>query len=288
MKQEYIANFLSYLSFERGLSSNTTEAYKRDLLAFDTFLKEKGCTVLEECKQEDILDYLLRMKVKRYAIASISRALVAIKVFLRFLKKEGILSKDVGADLELPKLWQFVPSVLTCEEVENLLNQPSGDSLVEVRDKAILELLYATGVRVSEVCSLKRTDIVEASVKVKGKGKKERVIPVGKKALLAIEKYLKLIQGESEFLFVTKNGKQIDRITVWERVKFYAKKGQITKKISPHTLRHSFATHLLENGADLRIIQEMLGHENIATTDRYTHISKKYLKETFERFHPRP
>lgn len=218
--------------------------------------------------------------------------LIAIKVFFRFLKKEGILSCDIACYFETPKMWQMIPDVLQIHEVEALLSEPMTEDAIGARDKAILELLYATGMRVSELCSLKIHDLSDTFVKVKGKGKKERLIPVGKKAIQAVDHYLLHFRGEvkeeSSPLFVSSRGNPIDRVTVWSQVKKYAKKAGITKEISPHTLRHSFATHLLEGGADLRLIQDMLGHEDIGTTDRYTHVSGAKLRAAFKAFHPRP
>lgn len=218
--------------------------------------------------------------------------LVAIKVFFRFLKKEGLISVDLGCYFETPKIWQLIPEVLQIGEVDALLSQPKIDDRIGARDKAILELLYATGMRVSELCGLCIHDLSDTFVKVQGKGNKERIIPVGKKAIVAVDHYLVHYRGEVREengpLFVTSGGKPIDRIMVWNRVKMYAKKAGIAKSISPHTLRHSFATHLLEGGADLRLIQDMLGHEDIGTTDRYTHVSGSRLRAAFKEFHPRP
>jgi len=196
---------------------------------------------------------------------------------------------DLGKFFETPKMWQLVPEVMSVEEVDQLLAQPSVEDAVGARDKAVLELLYATGMRVSELCSLKLHDLSDTFVKVRGKGKKERLIPVGKRAIAAVDHYLLTFRGEKgDALFLGPRGKPLDRVTVWAQVKFYAKKGGILKEISPHTLRHSFASHLLENGADLRLIQDMLGHEDIGTTDRYTHVTGSRLKSAFKAFHPRP
>ena len=184
-----------------------------------------------------------------------------------------------------------MPDILTIEEMDLFLAQPKNEDSLGSRDKAILELLYATGMRVSELCSLKISDLNDASIKIHGKGRKDRLIPVGRRALDAIDYYLIHFRGEAKEhrapLFLSNRGNQIDRITVWERVRHYARAAGITKTISPHSLRHSFATHLLENGADLRIIQEMLGHEDIGTTDRYTHLANSRIKDSFKRFHPR-
>jgi integrase/recombinase XerD len=284
-----ILDFLDYIRTEKGLSPHTIEAYGRDIELFRTFLGEKH---FKEVLSEDILSFLEFLKMRKYASSTICRTLVAVKVFFRFLKKEGEISVDLGRYFDTPKIWQLVPEVLSMEEVDALLAQPKTEDPIGVRDQAILELLYASGMRVSELCSLKINDLTDTFVKVVGKGKKERLIPVGKKALAAVDDYLLRFRGEMKeengFLFVSSRGKPIDRITVWSRVKLYAKSAGIQKEISPHTLRHSFATHLLENGADLRLIQDMLGHEDIGTTDRYTHVTGHRLKAAFKAFHPRP
>lgn len=281
--QARLLDFLDYLRSERGLSEHTVEAYGRDIRLF---LQQT-----QTLNPDAIYLFLDDLKQKNYASSSICRMLVAVKVFIRFLKREGVLETDFGSDFETPKIWKLVPDVLTIEEVDALLNQPQPQDAIGSRDRAILELLYATGMRVSELCSLKISDLNDASVKVCGKGRKERLIPVGKKALDAIDHYLLHFRGEAPErhapLFLTKRGKPIDRIMVWERVRHYARGAGISKSISPHTLRHSFATHLLENGADLRVIQEMLGHEDIGTTDRYTHVANSRIKDSFSRFHPR-
>lgn len=282
-------DFLDYIRSEKGLSSHTIEAYGRDIGAFADLLSVKDW---KRVTPETILEFLGHLKRRDYASSSICRMLVAVKVFFRFLKKEGEIDLDLGRYFDSPKLWQLVPEVLSTEEVEALLNQPRIVDALGCRDKAILELLYATGMRVSELCSLRINDLSDTFVKVRGKGKKERVIPVGKKAIEAVDQYLLhfrgLVKEESAPLFISPRGKPIDRVTVWNRVKAYAKSAGIVKSISPHTLRHSFATHLLENGADLRLIQEMLGHEDIGTTDRYTHVTGNRLKAAFKAFHPRP
>ncbi len=284
-----IRDFVDSLRSERGLSPHTIEAYLRDVELF------ASCLPIKEWSQvtsEAILNFLTYLQSKSYASASVCRMLVAVKVFCRFLKKEGVITIDLGRHFETPKLWQLIPDVLSQEEVELLLAQPKGDDFVGVRDRAILELLYATGMRVSELCHLRLQDLSDTFVKVKGKGKKERLIPVGKKAIAAIDYYLlhfhKNSNEDNPLLFLSQRGKPLDRIAVWSRVKIYAKSAGIVKSISPHTLRHSFATHLLDHGADLRLIQDMLGHEDIGTTDRYTHVTGHRLKKAFQAFHPRP
>jgi integrase/recombinase XerD len=285
-----LEDFIDYIRIEKGLSPNTVEAYRRDLSSFLHFLNGENSFRAEDFKEERILSFLSEKKNKGYADSSLCRLLVSLKVFFRFLKKEGILEKDVGKYFEMPKVWQLIPEVLTFSEVERLLGSPDPSNWLGARDKAILELLYATGIRVSELCNLKICDVDDCFVKVLGKGKKERVVPVGGPSLEAIDHYLIHFRKEagSDFLFLSRNQNPLDRISVYQRVRYYAKKSGIEKNISPHTLRHSFATHLLENGADLRLIQEMLGHEEIATTDRYTHISSYQMRQAFELFHPRP
>jgi integrase/recombinase XerD len=289
--ERFIREFLDYLQSEKGLSRNTIEAYGRDLHLFVSFIKGAGVSSVRDATGESIYGFLGSLQAQNYATSSICRTLVAIKVFFRFLKKEGIISVDLGRYFETPKMWQLIPEVMTIEEVDLLLAQPEAQDAIGVRDRAILELLYATGMRVSELCSLKITDLSDNFVKVRGKGRKERLIPVGRKAIEAIDDYLIRFRGKAESgeapLFISQKGKPIHRISVWSRIRAYAKSAKIAKTISPHTLRHSFATHLLENGADLRLIQEMLGHEDIGTTDRYTHLANSRVKASFKAFHPR-
>ncbi len=296
MPQEYdlaISDFLSYISSEKGLASNTIEAYGRDISLFASFLVSIDITSLKKVSSASLISFLSDLKDKQYASSSISRMLIALKVFFRFLKKEGWIDADPSQHIDTPKIWQLIPEVMSASEVDQLLQAPDRDTYVGARDFAALKVMYASGLRVSELCSLNLFDINEESVRVKGKGGKERIIPIAKVAIGAVDQYLgkfrqQVEKQEEPALFLTGSGKRIDRVLIWNRIKYYAKKAQIQKNISPHTLRHSFATHLLENGADLRIIQEMLGHASIATTDRYTHISQKHLHEAFQAFHPRP
>jgi integrase/recombinase XerD len=284
-----IADFLDYIRTEKGLSANTVEAYSRDIEAFGETLDVKDWKRVDS---DAVLHFLKVLKNKGYASSTICRMLVAVKVFFRFLKREGAVEQDLGLYFDSPKIWQLIPEVLSIEEVDALLAQPKGDDFIGARDQAILEFLYATGIRVSELCSLRISDVGDGFVKVRGKGKRDRVVPVGKRAIASLDRYLTLFRTEvSEDdapLFTSQRGKVIDRITVWNRIKTYALSAGITKSVSPHTLRHSFATHLLENGADLRLIQDMLGHEDIGTTDRYTHVTGNRLKTAFQTFHPRP
>ncbi len=284
-----VSDFLDYIRTEKGLSPHTIEAYTRDIRAFGNSLQEKDWKSADSAA---MVRFLEELKGRGYALSSICRSLVAIKVFFRFLKKEGAVPIDIGQSFDTPKIWQLIPEVLTVEEVDILLQAPRPDDFVGARDLAILELLYATGMRVSELCSLKICDVGDGWVKVHGKGRKSRIIPVGKKALSAIDLYLVNFRTEADSengaLFVSTKGKPIDRVAVWRQLKGYVKEAGIAKNVSPHTLRHSFATHLLAGGADLRLIQDMLGHEDISTTDRYTHVSNERLKSAFKAFHPRP
>lgn len=292
MKQHTLEDFLFYLGSEKGLSRNTIKAYRRDLRGFLDILEIRSIPNFSEVKEGEFLAFLDALKKKDHASSSIYRAVVALKSFFRFLRKERLIDTEKTLYLDTPKVWQLIPEVLSQEEVRTLLQGPNAEEPMGARDCAILEVLYASGLRVSEVCGLNISDVEDSIVRVKGKGGKERVVPIASSAVERIDHYLLYFREASgkrnEALFVSKKGIRLDRVAIWNRVKFYAKKMGIVKPISPHTLRHSFATHLLENGADLRVIQEMLGHANIATTDRYTHVSQKHLTDAFAKFHPRP
>lgn len=289
---DIVDDFSIYISSEKGLSIHSVDAYRRDIMHFVEFLAKSGVHNITDVKQEHIVSHLGHLKNQDYASSSISRALIAIKVLFRFLKRERIVEHNVALYLESPKLWQLIPDVLSGEEIENLIAQPDDQTFLGARDKAIIEVLYGSGLRVSEVCRLDIYDVDDDFVKVFGKGSKERIVPIGREAVKAIDHYLMFYrcQYESEEmkrLFLSKTGKPIDRITIWKMIKEYARNAGITKNISPHTLRHSFATHLLDNGADLRVIQEMMGHSNISSTDRYMHVSKAHIQKAFDDFHPR-
>lgn len=289
---QFKQDFIIHLRSERGLSSNTVEAYERDVAAFIAHLSQKNIHAITEVLSDHAVDFIGEMKRQGFASASTCRTLIAIKVFFRFLYREDVLDKDLGVFLDTPKLWQTLPEVLSYNEVEALLQQPDMETPAGIRDKAIIELLYASGLRVSELCGLGLYDIDDEQIRVMGKGSKERLVPIGKMALDAVDAYLMKVRSNFESdkekkLFLTEKGKPIDRHLVWRLIKDYSKKANITKNISPHTLRHSFASHLLDNGADLRVIQEMLGHAHIASTDRYTHLSRSHIQEAFHAFHPR-
>lgn len=287
-----VADFLSYIASEKGLALNTIEAYQRDINAFVEFLLHKQVTSFIAVEANHIVAFLSHLKAADYASATLCRALIAIKVLLRFLTREGVVAANIALCLHSPKLWQLIPDVLIYDEVESLLAQPIISTWQGARDKAMLEVLYASGLRVSELCGLDIYSVDDTFVRVMGKGSKERVVPIGEAAISAIDHYLLNYRAGVEnknqpALFLSKTGKRMDRIAVWRMIKEYGKQAGITKNISPHTLRHSFATHLLDNGADLRVIQEMLGHASISSTERYTHISRSHLQDAFQACHPR-
>jgi len=294
--RELIDTFLNYLSVERGLSRNTTSSYQKDLSFYMNFLEKHGFSSLSKITRNDIADFMLFQKDKGLASNSIARSLAAIKSFHRFLVRERILKTDPTILMDSPKLWKKIPETLSLNEVEVLISQPNIREKQGIRDRAILETLYATGMRVSEAVNLKvsNVNLDVGFLRCIGKGNKERVIPLGKKAIDSLKRYLEisrpvlLKKKESEFLFLSRLGKKISRQSLWKIIKRYARAARIKKPIWPHILRHSFATHLLERGADLRSVQEMLGHANISTTQIYTHINKDRLKTIHKTFHPRP
>lgn len=246
-------------------------------------------------ERDHIVSLMRQLRDQDLAVATLYRLLVSIKLFHRFLFGEKIISDDVTSVLDSPKLWKTLPEFLTLAEIENMLKAPNGRAPRKVRDKAILELFYATGLRVSELAGLKLGDINTDGKYLRciGKGNKERVVPIGREALKAHERYLKVRskllrrKENSHFLFLNQKGTVFTRKGIWELIKKYARQAGIKKSISPHTFRHSFATHLLEGGVDLRIVQELLGHADIATTQIYTHVSKDRLKKVHKEYHPR-
>lgn len=294
--RELLEEFLNYLSVERGLSKNTIASYKTDLASFLNYFESKGFNSIEKIKRDNITGYLLCLKDKGLSGNSISRALVAIKMLYKFLTQEHLVKDNVAGVLESPKLIRPLPNVLNLAEVEKLLAAPDSRNWMGIRDKAALELMYATGMRVSEMVDLPTSTINldVGFIKCKGKGDKERIVPIGSQAKGSILRYLEKVRpsllknGKDNHLFITRLGKRVSRQSFWKMIKKYAKKARIKKEITPHTLRHSFATHLLERGADLRVVQEMLGHSDIATTQIYTHINKERLKSIHKQFHPRP
>lgn len=289
---EVLDDFLAYIASEKGLSQNTIAAYSNDITKFSRFLAECGISTYEHVKVDHIVNFLSFQKQKGEATSTLCRCLIAIKVLFRFLSREKIIPSNISVFIKTPKLWQVIPEVLSYDQVTNLLSQPDATTSCGARDKAILEVIYSSGLRVSEVCTLDIYSVDDTFVRVMGKGNKERLVPIGQPAIEAVDHYLKYFRcrydSEKQLaLFISNRGRRVDRFMIWKMIKKYAQAAGISKTISPHTLRHSFATHLLDNGADLRVIQEMLGHASIGSTDRYTHISRTKLQESFEAFHPR-
>lgn len=292
---KFVQMFLDYLSVERGLSNNTILSYRRDLKAYLDFLEKAAKKTFLSSTREDIRAFLFFEKDKGLAAPSIARNLTALRMFYRFLTRERLVKEDVCNYIDTPRLWKKVPDILNVSEVESLIGAADLHTDQGIRDRAILETMYATGMRVSEVSSLKLRDthLDVGFVRCQGKGKKERIVPLGKKAAIAVARYLekvrpKQIKKEPPMeLFLNRSGKKISRVSLWKIVKHYASKAGIKKTMKPHILRHSFATHLLEGGADLRSVQEMLGHVDISTTQIYTHINRDRLKSIHKMYHPR-
>jgi len=293
--KKLIHEFINYLSVERGLAINTLESYGRDLRQYSEFLETDDETPLDSVSRTTILNYLLYLQSQGKATATIARRLAALKAFYQFLMREKRINADPTANLESPKLEKRLPKVLSVSEVERLLAQPEPGQPAGIRDRAMLELLYATGIRVSELVSLDVADVnLEMGyIKCSGKGSKERIVPLGTLAIQSCRDYLgaarlRLVrEREEQALFVNHHGHRLTRQGFWKIVKKYAEDAKIDKEITPHTLRHSFATHLLENGADLRSVQEMLGHADISTTQIYTQVTRGRLKEVYAKAHPR-
>ena len=295
--KELIEQFLNYLIVERGLAENTITAYRRDIAKFAGYLDSWRIGSVQNVGKNELTRYLLALKKKGLSSNSISRNLAAIKMFFRFLVNEGRIQDNKVSVMESPKLWKRLPEALSLNEVERLLDSPCGRGWMRIRDKACLELIYATGMRVSEIVNLNIRDLNldVGFIRCVGKGSKERIIPLGRQSMKAVDKYLKksrpkLVRKNStgSSLFITRLGKKMTRQNFWKMIRNYTCQARIKKRVTPHMLRHSFATHLLERGADLRVVQEMLGHSNISTTQIYTHISKERLKSIHHKYHPRP
>ncbi|OIN97618.1 site-specific tyrosine recombinase XerD [Candidatus Desantisbacteria bacterium CG_4_10_14_0_8_um_filter_48_22] len=318
---ELINEFINFISVERGLSRNTQVSYRIDLKGYEAFLKKRGLG-FKGAGQEDVTEFLRAMQSGGSLTSTLARKLVAVKMLHRFLTNEGYADKDPTAFLDPPRKEMRLPSVLRKDEVEAILGKPDLSKPAGLRDKALLELLYATGMRVSEAADLRVEDLNLAGgfIRCFGKGGKERIIPVGGKAVEAVEAYLSVqcpvssvqpkknpkpetrnppaFAGKQEgglalcgpkqnYLFINPRGSRFSRQGLWGIVKNYVKKAGITKKVTPHTFRHSFATHLLQGGADLRSVQEMLGHADISTTQLYLHLDRQTVQDAYKKFHPR-
>jgi integrase/recombinase XerD len=292
MKTDLLKSFLNYLAVEKGLSRNTLESYERDLRKYFIFFEKKEPG---EIKQQDVLDFLSMLSREGMAVPSQARCLSAVRGFHRYLLTDDLSSSDPTVNVDTPHGWTRLPKTLSSGEVESLLSQPNLSDPLGIRDKAMLEVLYAAGLRVSELVGLRLQDInlERGYVIVVGKGSKERAVPLGEVAALRLREYLArarpllIKEAGSDSVFISSRKRQITRQMFWERIKHYVRKAGITRNVSPHTLRHSFATHLLDNGADLRSVQAMLGHSDISTTQIYTHVSRERLKQIHEKYHPR-
>lgn len=293
---DFIIEYLHHLRIEEGLAQNTIQSYKRDLKKYVNFLSERGIHSFESISKKDILQYLQYLDDESLAASSVSRMISALRKFHAHLHLEGISSLNPMEEIKLPKKKQSLPKSLSMQEVDRLLLTPDVKSILGLRDRAILEVLYATGLRVSELTGLKLSDLhLEMGfIQTIGKGNKERIVPLGEEAAFWIEEYLAdsrpaLSKGrkDSPFLFLNFHGKGFTRQGIWKNMKKMVREAGIHKDVSPHVLRHSFATHILENGADLRIVQELLGHADISTTQIYTHITKERLVQSYQKHHPR-
>lgn len=290
--EQNLHKFLNYISVEKGLSRNTVESYERDIKKFNSYYKDNG---LSDITKKEILQFLSYLNKDGLSPASISRNIVSLRSFYKFLVSEKEIVSDPTENLESPKKWNRLPKTLSYDEIDRLINHNKGNNPSGIRDDAMIELLYACGLRVSELVSLKMNNInLDTGFLITiGKGKKERIVPVGEIALNKIRRYLfsgraNLLKAKrSDFLFVTWSGTAMTRQGFWKLIKKYAKEAGIKKAFSPHTLRHSFATHLLDHGADLRAVQMMLGHSDISTTQIYTHVSRERLKKVHNEYHPR-
>ena len=292
--EKVISDFIGYLNKDKTASKNTLMSYERDLNKLAVFLSGRGISDFKDVTGEDLESYLSSLKESGFAPATISRSIASMKAFWHYLTGQGLTKVNAAASLHAPKIEKKAPEILTVKEVSLLMEQPKGDNDKEIRDKAMLELLYATGIRVSELISLKVSDVdMESSqITVCDRGK-VRTVPFGSSAYKALRTYLggtradMLGDRKSEYLFLNCSGEEMSRQGFWKIIKLYAKKAGIKADITPHTLRHSFAAHLVENGAELKSVQEMLGHSDISTTMIYTRVKGNHLKEVYSKAHPR-
>ena len=293
---EQVEDYLRYSQVERGLSNNTITAYRQDLTSFIRFLQKENLTSWPT-KVLDIDAFLAEQRDQKKATSSISRLITSLRKFYQWLVRQNIQKINPMLEIDSPKKRRTLPVALTVNEVNNLLEQPDTKKNLGLRDRALLETLYATGIRVSELINLKFTDLHEELklVKIFGKGSKERLIPISEVALSWIDSYKEKVRDplilkigkNTDFIFLNSRGSSLTRQAVWQIIKHYCKMAGIQKNVTPHTLRHTFATHLLENGADLRVVQEILGHSDISTTQIYTNLSQKHILQVYEKTHPR-
>ena len=292
-----ISSFLMHVKVEKGLSVNTVAAYRRDLVKFEQFAKKRKLT-LEAVTRDDLVDFLAGLYREKLESRTVARHLVTLRNFFRFAQIQETIAGDPSINLESPKIRRSLPGYLRLEEVERLLSQPDPKTILGMRDRAMLELLYSTGLRVSELVSLRVNDLDSklGCLRCIGKGDKERIVPVGRTALGMVEKYLRDARPQlvrqsrpmnSATLFVNRRGGSLSRVGVWKILSAYGRRAGLRVALTPHMLRHSFATHLLERGADLRSVQLMLGHADISTTQIYTHVVEERLKQVYKAHHPR-
>lgn len=292
-----ISSFLTHVKVEKGLSINTLSAYQRDMAKFEAFAKKRKVS-LEGATRDDLVDFLAGLYRQKLESRTVARQLVTLRNFFRFAQTQELISSDPSSNLESPKIRRHLPGYLRLEEVEKLLEQPDQKTPTGLRDRAMLEVLYSTGLRVSELIGLKVSDLNSkvGCVRCLGKGDKERIVPIGKKALGMVERYV--LEGRPELLrqakassspalFMNRRGKALSRVGVWKILSAYGRRAGLRVGLTPHMLRHSFATHLLERGADLRSVQLMLGHADISTTQIYTHVVEERLKQIYKAHHPR-
>ncbi len=290
---EILRQFLAFLKFDRTLSDNTVLSYGRDVAKLFRYLESER-TAFDRARESDLVKFVHGQSRAGLSPRSMARLISAVKAFYRFLVLDRRLEKDPAAELSSPKAWLNLPKFLSVKEVQTLLRQPDPSDARGVRDRAMLEVMYAAGLRVSELVGLKVDDVhlKDTFLLSRGKGGKERIVPIGRAAVEAVEKYLaegrpKLLKKPTDALFLSRLGGPFTRQGTWKMLRGYAKAAKLTSKIHPHVLRHSFATHLLERGADLRAVQAMLGHSQITTTQIYTHVSRERLRKVYDKFHPR-
>lgn len=293
---DYLADYLHFLKVERGLSANTIMSYERDLKQYIAFLVQQQVDSFQEVSRYTIIDFLQHLKDEKKSSTTIIRMVSSLRKFHQFLRQEQVTQDDPMQHIETPKKAQVLPKVLSLEEVETLIETPKTNTTLGLRDRAILEVMYATGLRVTELITLKLQDLhlQLGLIQTLGKGDKERIIPLGDQAIHWLELYLEksrpqLVKSNQAvpFVFLNHHGNGLSRQGIWKNLHAIVLEAGITKPVTPHTLRHSFATHLLENGADLRVVQELLGHADISTTQIYTHISKKRMTEVYQQYFPR-
>lgn len=289
-----IEAFLDYLNKVKNTSENTIVSYGRDLRKWENYLGSCGISEITEVTEDDLHSYIRYLEEKKLKSATISRNIASLKAFYHYLFKHQLVKEDITDGIHAPKVEKKIPGIMSVEDAIKLIEQPTGDKPKDLRDRAMLELLYATGIRVSELIRIKVSDVNLQVGHLKCRdGNKERIIPFGKKAQMAIMKYLEkgrnalLLNFGTEELFINCSGQTMSRQGFWKIIKYYAKQAGIDEEITPHTLRHSFAAHLVENGADLRSVQEMMGHSDIATTQVYTMLSSNHIREVYTKAHPR-